>query len=169
MGTKVLVIYGSKNGATADIAIKIGDVLASEGLESTVLDADQAGDPSLYGAVVIGSGVYYGRWVKQAVKFVKDKEDSLAGMPVWFFSSGPTGEGDPLELTSGWRSPKALESSIEKIKPRDIAIFSGAIDDNNLSGFEKFVMKKVKAPSGDFRDWDAIEAWAKAIAGSLSL
>ncbi|MBN2168210.1 MAG: flavodoxin domain-containing protein [Actinobacteria bacterium] len=167
MSGKVLVVYGSKYGATSDIASKIGDVFASEGIEATVLPADQAGDPAGYAAVVIGSGVYYGRWVKQAVKYVKNNEESLAGIPVWLFSSGPTGEGDPVELTKGWRSPKSIEGSLDKIKPRDIAVFSGAADDTKLSGFEKFILKRVGAPSGDFRDWDAIEAWAKAIAETL--
>jgi len=32
-----------------------------------------------------------------------------------------------------------------------------------LSGFEKWVMKKVGAPIGDFRDWEMISAWAKTI------
>jgi len=29
------------------------------------------------------------------------------------------------------------------------------------------MIKKVKAPPGDFRDWDAITAWATAIAAAL--
>ncbi|MBN1288844.1 MAG: flavodoxin domain-containing protein [Actinobacteria bacterium] len=167
MSAKVIVAYGSKYGATAEIAQKIGDVLTAEGLEADIKPADQAGKPEGYSAAVIGSGVYYGRWRKPASRFVKSNQDSLAEIPVWLFSSGPTGKGDPLELTEGWRSPKALEGVIDHIKPLDTALFNGAIDDQKISGFEKFVIKKVKAPSGDFRDWDAIEAWARAVAGTL--
>ncbi len=36
-----------------------------------------------------------------------------------------------------------------------------------LNPLEKWMIKKVKAPIGDFRDWDAITAWAKAIADKL--
>jgi len=32
---------------------------------------------------------------------------------------------------------------------------------------EKWMIKNVKAPLGDFRDWDAINAWAGAIADAL--
>ena len=33
----------------------------------------------------------------------------LAEQLVWLFSSGPTGEGNPVELTQGWHFPKALQ------------------------------------------------------------
>jgi len=32
---------------------------------------------------------------------------------------------------------------------------------------EKWMIKNVKAPVGDFRDWDAITAWASAISDAL--
>jgi hypothetical protein len=31
----------------------------------------------------------------------------------------------------------------------------------------KWILKNVKAPTGDFRKWPEIEAWAKAIAAEL--
>jgi hypothetical protein len=30
----------------------------------------------------------------------------------WLFSSGPTGEGEPVELTKGWRFPKTQASHL---------------------------------------------------------
>jgi hypothetical protein len=33
-----------------------------------------------------------------------------------------------------------------------------------MSGFEKWIVKRVKGETGDFRDWDAINKWAKGIA-----
>ena len=32
---------------------------------------------------------------------------------------------------------------------------------------EKLIVKGIKAPTGDFRDWNAITAWAAAIADAL--
>jgi hypothetical protein len=37
-----------------------------------------------------------------------------------------------------------------------------------MNFIEKFMINKVKAPLGDFRDWDSITAWANMIAGELS-
>jgi menaquinone-dependent protoporphyrinogen oxidase len=164
---KILVVYASKHGATAEIADKIGQVLRQAGLQVDVLPVDRAGDLAPYEAVVLGSAVYYGQWRKEAVAWLTANETLLAGRPVWLFSSGPTGKGDPLELAQGWRFPTKQQPLADRIKPRDIALFHGALDANKINFFEKFVLKNVKAPTGDFRDWAAITAWAEAIAAAL--
>lgn len=164
---KVLVAYATKYGATAEIAERIGQVLRQTGLQADILPADQAGDPSTYQAVVLGSAVYIGRWRKEAARFLKANEDVLAGQRVWLFSSGPTGEGDPVELTQGWRYPGSLQPSIDKIRPRDIAVFHGAVNPDDLNFLERWILKNVQTPVGDFRDWEAIVAWAEAIAADL--
>jgi menaquinone-dependent protoporphyrinogen oxidase len=167
METRVLVAYGTKHGATAEIAEKIGEVLRQAGLQTDVLSADRARDLSAYQAVVLGSAVYIGQWRKEAVKFLKANEQILAGKSVWLFSSGPTGEGDPVELLQGWRFPGKLQPIVDRIQPRDIAVFHGAVDADKLNSIEKWMLKNVKAPVGDFRDWDAIVSWATAIAAEL--
>lgn len=167
MENKVLVAYASKHGATMEIAEKIGQVLRQSGLQADVLAANRIRDITSYSAVVLGSGVYIGRWRKEAATFLKAKEQVLAEKPLWLFSSGPTGEGMPAELTKGWLFPKALQSVIDRIRPRDIAIFHGAINAKSLNPIEKWMVKNVKAPLGDFRDWEAVISWATAIAGAL--
>ena len=167
MDGKVLVAYATKYGATAEIAERIGQVLRQAGLDVEVLAAERAGDAQAYKAVVLGSAVYIGQWRKQAAAFLKANEQALAGRPVWLFSSGPTGEGDPVELTQGWRFPKGLQPVADRIQPRDIAVFAGSANVEKMNFLEKFMLKQVKAPAGDFRDWDAIAAWATAIADAL--
>jgi len=167
MDKQVLVAYATKYGATAEIAEKIGQVLRQAGLTADVLPADRVGDVSDYRAVVLGSAVYVGQWRKEAVRFLKANETMLAGKLVWLFSSGPTGEGDPVELLQDWRFPEKLQPIADRIRPRDIAVFHGAADVGKLSFIEKRMLKMVKAPTGDFRDWEAINAWATAIAAEL--
>jgi len=167
MDGKVLVAYGTKYGATAEIAERIGQVLRQAGLGVEVLPAERAGGAQAYEAVVLGSAVYIGQWRKQAAAFLKANEQALAGRPVWLFSSGPTGEGDPVELTQGWRFPKGLQPVADRIQPRDIAVFAGSANVEKMNFLEKFMLKNVKAPAGDFRDWEAITAWAASIAAAL--
>lgn len=167
MDTKVLVAYASKHGATAEIAEKIGQALREAGLETEVLPADRVSDLSPYKAVILGSAMYVGRWQKEAARFLENNEKALAERPVWIFSSGPTGEGDPVELSSGWIFPKGLQPIADRIKPRDITIFHGSLDIAKLGFLEKQMIKGVKAPVGDFRDWEAITAWATGIADAL--
>lgn len=169
MAGRVLVAYATKHGATGEIAEKIGQVLREAGLSVDVMPAGQVGDLSAYGAVVLGSAVYIFRWRKAAAALLKAQAEALAQRQVWLFSSGPTDEGDPLELTEGWRFPKSLQPIADRIRPRDIAVFHGAFDPSKLNWLEKWMMKTVKAPAGDFRDWDAIAAWAAAVAEALRM
>ena len=167
MEKQVLVVYGTKYGATAEIAERIGQVLREAGLRADVQPADRVGGLEPYGAVVLGSAVYIGQWRKEAANFLKANETVLADKPVWLFSSGPTGEGDAVELAQGWRFPGKLQPIADRIQPRDIAIFHGAADENKMGRLDKWLLKNVKAPIGDYRDWEAIAAWATAIAEEL--
>jgi len=163
MNTQILVAYATKYGATAEIAEKIGQVLREAGLRTDVLPVDRVSDLSPYQAVVLGSAVYIGKWRKEAVKFLKANEKALAERQVWLFSSGPTGEGDAVELGEGWRFPKSLQPIADRIRPRDIAVFHGALDVGKLNLIERWMIKNVKAPLDDFRDWEAITSWADNI------
>ncbi len=167
MNSQILVAYATKYGATAEIAEKIGQVLRQAGLQTDVLPVDRVSNLSSYKAVILGSAVYIGGWRKEAAKFLKVNEKVLAEQLVWLFSSGPTGEGNPVELTEGWHFPKALQPIADRIQPRDIAVFHGSIRKQKLNFIEKWMLNNVKAPLGDFRDWDAITSWATAIADVL--
>jgi menaquinone-dependent protoporphyrinogen oxidase len=167
MNKKVLVAYASKYGATKEIAEKIGLVLKEAGHAVDVLPVDKAASLEPYGAVVLGSAVYIGGWRKQAARFLKTNEKALAEKNVWLFSSGPTGKGDPVELVKGWHFPKGLQHIADRVKPKDIVLFQGAAFPEKLSPIGRWLMKKVKAPLGDFRDWNAITVWAGTIAAKL--
>ena len=168
MSQKVLVTCASKYGATAEIAEKIGVVLRRADLWVDVLPVGDVQNLDLYQAVVLGSGIYIGQWIKSATAFLKDHEKSLAERPVWLFSSGPTGKGDPVELVDGWRLPAAVRPFVERIWPRDVAVFHGWIDPEKINWIEKWsIQKLVKKPFGDFRDWDMIVNWTTQIASAV--
>jgi menaquinone-dependent protoporphyrinogen oxidase len=168
MENTVLIAYGSKYGATAGIAEKIGEVLRREGFTVEVRQARSVSDVSAYRAVVIGSGLYIGQWLKEAAKLLQDQEQALSQRPVWFFVTGPTGGGSgPPALPQKFRNSDRLKPVTDRIQPRDIALFGGMIDPKKISFIDKIVVKAVKAQVGDFRDWSAIETWVKVIADTL--
>jgi menaquinone-dependent protoporphyrinogen oxidase len=184
---KVLVVYASRHGATRGIAQRIGDVLQTEGLEVDIAPADHAAGVGTADAVVVGSAVYMGTWLKDAVDFVKRNEVMLAELPLWLFSSGPLPRSsrdkvpnvDPLtdalgpEEGPGSGGRKKIGQITGATHPKDHRVFLGAFDPNEPATVtsERLVRMlpaiKKALPSGDFREWDVIEAWAREIAAAL--
>lgn len=177
MDGKVLVTYGSKYGSTKEIAEKIGETLIESGLGVDVAAVGEVADVAKYGAIVAGSGIYIGQWRKDVVKFILDNELVLAEKPVWIFSSGPTSYDD---VTTGYpdnaKLPKKLFEVVNRIKPRDIAVFKGFVDPKKVDRMSKLIIKRIHANEadnpekgiGDYREWDTITDWAKTIASALN-
>jgi menaquinone-dependent protoporphyrinogen oxidase len=113
--------------------------------------------------------VYIGKWPKEASEFLKANERILAERPLWLFSSGPTGNGNPVDLLEGWQVPSDQQPIVDRLQPRNIAVFHGNIDPEKVNFIEKWAVKSlVKKPFGDFRDWNAIISWATSIAKTLT-
>ena len=160
----VLVAYESKHGSTQGIAERISEKLRQMGKETDVRSVDAVSDPGSYEAFVIGSAIYYGSWMKEATEWVKRNQSILASRPVWLFSSGPLG----TEVKDAEQQPKEMADFQKTIKPRGDRVFFGCIDHHKLSFTERMVLKAVRAPEGDYRDWEAIDAWAESIARDLA-
>lgn len=160
---RVLVAYASKHGSTREIAERIAEKLRQLGKPAEARAVEEAAEVGSYDAFVIGSAVYYGSWLKEATEWVHRHQAVLAGRPVWLFSVGPLG----TEVKDTEPQPKEMAQFQQAIHPRDQRIFFGALDHKSLSFPERMVVKAVRAPEGDFRDWQAIEAWAATIAQGL--
>ena len=108
----------------------------------------------------MGSSIYIGRWMKAAREFVERVRPALAGRRVWLFSSGPLGDQagiDPPEIAK-------LAASLKVVEHR---LFAGALRKERMSLVERALVKGVKAPYGDFRNWTEIDSWAASIAHHL--
>ena len=56
---------------------------------------------------------------------------------------------------------------VEATVARDHRVFGGKLDKRQLSFGERALVTALRAPEGDFRDWDEIRAWASGIADRL--
>ena len=185
--TRVLIVHASRHGGTAGIAEFIGATLQKQGIDVVVAPASDKPDPTDLDACVVGSGVYMGSWLKEGTDYLEQFGHVLATKPTWLFSSGPlpgsTKESkagtDPIENAlgpadgpgSGGR--KKIEAAVAVIHPRDHHVFAGSYDpkDPPRAIAERFVRMMPAAkgllPSGDFREWNLIEAWTLGIAKAL--
>lgn len=165
---KVLVTYASKYQSTAQIADRIAKVLTKQGNDVDLRSVFTVDTVTQYDAVVFGSAIYMGQWMKEAIKFLKLHTEELSQMPVWVFSSGPTGDGDPHEILDGFSLPEKAKPYMKRILPRDIKLFHGNLNPNRLNLGERLLVKGIHANIGDYRNWQDIETWAHDIAQILT-
>lgn len=160
--SRVLVAAASKHGATREIAAHIGETLRGRGCDATVVDAGEIDSVDGYDAIVLGSAVYGGHWLADA----KDLADRIATLrprpPVWLFSSGPV--GDPPKPDE---DPVDVAAIVDATTPRGHRVFAGKITKSELGFAERAIMIAVRAPEGDFRQWDEISDWANGVADAL--
>ena len=160
---RVLVAAASKYGATLEIAQAIARGVEGAGCEVEVARIDEVGDVAAFDALVLGSGVYAGRWLKSARRFVEDHADEIVARPTWLFSSGPIGVPPKPDADSAVN----LDEIVAKTKAREHRVFAGKLDKSVLGFADRAIISAVRSAEGDFRDWDEIDAWAWAIAASL--
>lgn len=160
---KILITAASKHGSTLEIAEAIGAELRQAGFTVDVQNAAQKPSLAGYDAAVLGSAIYMGSWLAEARNLLTENQVALAQMPVWLFSSGPLGAENPQPVGD----PQQVPELLALVQARGHQNFVGKLEKSGLGMGEKLMVKAVKAPYGDFRDWQAITAWAREIAAVL--
>jgi menaquinone-dependent protoporphyrinogen oxidase len=164
-GPRVLVVVASKYGSTRGIAAALAEELpATEagkgaGLTAARYDAGHAPGPGNFDAVLVGSAVYAGRWREEARDYVTAHAGQLRDKPVWLFSSGPIGS-PPFPPDE----PHDVYPLGQLVGARGHRVFPGRLDKELLSVGERAMVTAMRAPLGDFRDWDAVRSWARELA-----
>jgi menaquinone-dependent protoporphyrinogen oxidase len=161
---RVLIAVASRHGSTQEIARRIQAGLERAGFDVELEEMNTFPDPAVFDAVILGSAIYMGNWMGEAREYVQRYQEVLNDGTVWMFSSGPLGDPDLTPQDD----PKRLPAQLGIVDLKDHRIFAGALDPATLGIGERIVTRMVKAPSGDFRDWDAIDSWANDIAQELN-
>lgn len=161
---KVLVSAASRHGATAEIAQAIGSALTAAGMDVDIRRPEDVTAVAPYDGVVLGSGIYAGRWLEPIKRLIDREMGVLAYKPVWLFSSGPVGE--PLKPDE---EPADVARLREATHAVDHRVFPGRLDRAQLGLAEKAIVSVVHASEGDFRTWEPVAAWAANIARTLQI
>jgi menaquinone-dependent protoporphyrinogen oxidase len=167
MSVRVLVAFATKSGSTAGIAQAIAEELRLMGLDAEARPVGEVRDVRPYGAVVLGSAIYFGRWRKEALRFGLRHAGELRGRPLWLFDSGPTntsadeGKNEPIEAAD--RLARAIGARARvtfggRFMPEDAGRFTRRLIESGKSGTFVF---------GDFRNFDRIRTWARGIGAQL--
>lgn len=160
---RVLVTVASRHGATAEIGSVIGRVLAESGhqvREAAPEDVETLDDVD---AVVLGSAVYTAHWLPAAREFGRRWQDELLSRRVWVFSSGLA-----TQPAASANSPHELLALRERIGALGHRSFAGRLQRSELAFAERALIAGARAKEGDHRDFEAVAAWARDIAGQLA-
>lgn len=161
---RILVTAASRHGSTAEIAVELGKALrgALPGSGVDVVPLSRVSGVAGYDAVVLGSAVYFGRWLDEARWPVTAYAETLRSRPVWLFSSGPVGDPSVPET-----APADAAELAAAIGAREHVVFPGALHRELLGVRERLAVGLIHAADGDYRDWPAVRAWADRIAAEL--
>lgn len=166
---RVLVTAASRHGSTAEIAQRIAESLraafaaAPSPPEVVYAPLDKVGPVGRYDAAIIGSALYFGRWLAPARAFVNANTATLRGMQTWIFTSGPV--GDTPRPTGVVGDAQKVEDTIGT---HGHAVFAGRLRRKDLGLGERLAIAAVRAPEGDYRDWAAIDRWSREVAEALA-
>lgn len=171
-GPRVLVAYASDFGTTGEVAAAVAEVLCGRGATAHVRRIRDVTDPAGYDATVIGGAIQYDRWMSEANEFVHIHEAVLSEMPVAYFLTCMT-----LSRRSAGAEAKAagyadkLRATSAVVDPVDVGRFAGVVDYGRMSWptriAARLIFTVMGVREGDYRDWDAIRAWAGEVSDSL--
>mgnify|MGYP001187734594 CR=1 FL=1 len=169
---KVLVGYASAHGSTAEVAEFIGKVLQEHDFAVTVASVDDVKSVSDYDAFILGSAIHAGMWLTPMSVFFERYEDQIVGKPVYFFMTcirvlEPDGYQHALDNY-------VYHETMDKLDVKDIGVFAGKLTWDQIDLRERWTISLrydgTEVPgtrNDDFRDWNAIRAWAVSVREAL--
>lgn len=164
MSDEVLVAYATRHESTRGIAAAIAEVLAGRGVKVRLEAVDAVGDLRAFRAAVIGCSVFGVEWMPGAHAFLASHARQLEAMPVWLFASGPS---EPLPEGAAVDVPPDLVAVIERIAPRDVALFAGSLQPHHVGTGLRILSRLARSSFTEHRDWGAVERWAEQVAEEL--
>lgn len=167
MTARILVAYASRKGSTTGIAQAIGKELTIEGYTVDVSEMKLITSLAGYNAVVIGAPVYTGKVTGDVAAFVSTNKDELSRVPVAGFVTGIAPVFPKTGDVKGFTDQ--LVTGLSPVRPVAVTMFAGTLDAGKMNLVERSLTTLMKVPTGDFRDWDAIAAWAKTLAGKMGI
>jgi len=162
----LVVAAASRHGGTCEIADRLAATLETDlPLGWTVIRPDLSDLRVLDGAdaVVLGSAIYYGHWMRSAAHALAYLKDAPL-LDLWLFSTGPVSE-----VESENAQVILADALVESGQAVEHKVFGGRLETSRLTWAERAVVKAVHAIPGDHRDWNQVDEWAQHIAQQLSV
>jgi menaquinone-dependent protoporphyrinogen oxidase len=187
MTKKVLIVYGTRYGATESTSEEIANVLRGEGLEVTIVNAKKGkvAEISPYDLIIIGSGMQMGKWTAEPENFLNQFQKELANKKVAIFVSSAAQaliqyENKTEEIEKNRKQNLEEKAAKYNLQPVSMITLGGVWDFNKmnflfrrtLSSFKPRIeaagFNEIRQGLYDTRDWNATRTWAKELAAKVA-
>lgn len=161
MKASILVAYASRLGSTKEVAEAIAGSLRRRWVEVDVRSVSEVRDLETYRAVILGSAVRGGKWLPEALDFLEANRETLRRVPLAYFQVCMTLQQDTPATRAKARS--FLGPVRAMLEPLEAESFAGKLEYARAPLVMRLVMRLIRTPEGDWRDWTAIRAWAERL------
>ena len=169
---RILSVYATAHGSTAEVAAFIADAWRAHGIETDVAAVESVGSIEGYDAYALGSAVHNGLWLPDMANFVGRSLPQLALKPVYLWLNClRVLEPDGDAYVTKHYLPNMLDRTLSC---RRIGVFAGKIDRATIDEREIWMLtfrydgsRTPAMMAGDHRDWQLIRAWADQVAADL--
>ena len=165
MTDKILVTYSTCTGSTKGVSEEIAKTLSLLGENVEVKPMSEIKALSNYKSVIAGSAIQGGKWLPEAIDFVKTHNEDLNKKPFAAFLVCMTlamSKGNQYrDFVSSWLGPIR-----NLVTPLSEGLFAGTLDINKIPSFNDRIKFRISVlfgvwKEGDHRDWDSIQTWTK--------
>ena len=151
--TRILVLYGSTHGQTAQIAEAVADAMRAQGAEVDLADAATRNPaPDAYAAVVVAASVHAGgyqrpvqRWVRGHTEALRDRASAFVSVCLGVLQHDPGVDRelglirDLFLAATGW-------------KPSIIKVVAGALPYTKYNWIKRWIMRRIVRKAGGDTD-----------------
>jgi len=160
MNKRILVAYASRMGSTVDVAGTIGEALGMNGYTVDVKPIDEGPQVEDYQSVLVGSAVQHGKWLPEAVDFVKANQNAINQVPAALFCVHIQNLGN--DHTSRQNRRAYLDEVRPLVQPAAEGFFAGKFDRRGAALLMPGLLSRF-VPTLDFRNWKKMSAWAESL------
>ena len=171
--SRILILYSTVDGHTADICRRLEQVVAAAGNQAMLaaLDDSTRVDLAAFDKVVIGASIRYGRHRPCVARFMRAHREVLERKPAAFFSVNIVAR-KPAKGTP--ETNPYVRKFLKEIgwRPRRLDVFAGKLDYPSYGFWDRqvirFIMLLTRGPTDpgaviEFTDWLRVEAFGRAV------
>jgi len=170
---RILILYSTTDGHTAEICERIRSVLEQLGhtVRLVSLNDTVQADPGSFDKMVLGASIRYGRHRQQVYDFIARHETTLSKKPAAFFSVN-------VVARKPHKNQPDINPYMQKFlrqvawRPDALAVFAGKIDYRAYRFFDRqmirLIMYMTHGPTrsdtvADFTDWSQVDAFGRVV------